>query len=300
MEFRTPTTLDEVYEILNEIFHYYRLTRQEIQEIELPTLILPRLSEETFDVDIWAEAKAQLAGKQEREKLERRTTLKEKIDMLQGQLKSVDARYQEVKNVVLDEFVSNRNELYDFARKAGIHQSNILTDALQKLSEKKEQKLADIEKEKSNQTYDWIAQLEVLRKEYDNVDSYFEHMFGNEIISKMKELTFTLKGKNLEIEKYNNSQLEKELRFNATMDKARAELKLKMMQAAEEPLTRDQLIEMGYYKDVMKCVTSYFDTLPVVEAYELINTQPQLAIYLDDYYQSVLYLYQMRVSKSYA
>ena len=295
MQFRTPTTLEEVYDILKEIFHYYRLNRQIVEEVELPTLSLPRLSETYFDIDIWQEAKSDLAGKQEREKLERRTTLKEKLDLVKNKIKTIDARFQVIREAVLDGYRKDKEELIEFARKAGIHQSNILADNLVKLNDAKEEKLAKIESDKSAQLYDWLAESEALQTQYESVENHFKYMFDNEITSKSRELTVWLKEKKLQIDKYNNDLYEKEQRFNASMEKSRAELKIKLLQAAEEPLTKDQLIEMGYYKDVIACITSYFDTLPPTEAFALFNSEPNLAIYLEDYYHGILYMYQLRI-----
>ena len=56
--------------------------------------------------------------------------------------------------------------------------------------------------------------------------------------------------------------------------------------------TKDQLVDMGYYEDVIRCVCGYYDTLQPSVAYRDILDEGKLAIYLDDYYESIIYLYK--------
>ena len=59
---------------------------------------------------------------------------------------------------------------------------------------------------------------------------------------------------------------------------------------------KEQLVEMGYYADVVKCVMAYYNTLSPLDAYRDLSSEQQVIIYLDDYYSSVLYNYQMRAT----
>ena len=51
---------------------------------------------------------------------------------------------------------------------------------------------------------------------------------------------------------------------------------------------------MGYYADVIDCVCAYYDTLPVLTAYQDLASENKLAIYLDDFYQDIVYMYKSR------
>ena len=51
---------------------------------------------------------------------------------------------------------------------------------------------------------------------------------------------------------------------------------------------------MGYYEDIMRCVCGYYDILTAVNAYQDILNEQKLSIYLDDYYESLVYMYKMR------
>ena len=58
--------------------------------------------------------------------------------------------------------------------------------------------------------------------------------------------------------------------------------------------TKDQLVEMGYYKDVITCVSGYYDRLSALSAYQDITNETGLITYLDDFYESVVYMYRVR------
>ena len=64
------------------------------------------------------------------------------------------------------------------------------------------------------------------------------------------------------------------------------------MNIASNFFTKDQLVEMGYYKDAIDCVCAYFDTLNPVTAFQQIAHDTKVAIYLDDYYSNVVYMYK--------
>ena len=49
---------------------------------------------------------------------------------------------------------------------------------------------------------------------------------------------------------------------------------------------------MGYYQDVIDCVCAYYDTLSAVAAYQGIAHDTRAAIYLEDYYANVVYMYR--------
>ena len=97
----------------------------------------------------------------------------------------------------------------------------------------------------------------------------------------------------MEVFKYNNGLDEKEQRYLNTIKQTKASLKLRYMDISTGEFTKDQLVEMGYYADVVKCVCGYFDRLDPYTAFQDIASEKKLAIYLDDYYQNVIYTYNL-------
>ena len=96
--------------------------------------------------------------------------------------------------------------------------------------------------------------------------------------------------------KYNNSLEEKEQRYLNSIKESKASLRLRFLYISAGEYTKDQLVEMGYYTDVIRCVRGYYDTLPAVDAYRDMVAEHKLAIYLDDYYQNVVYAYKLNAN----
>ena len=97
-----------------------------------------------------------------------------------------------------------------------------------------------------------------------------------------------------EVFKYNNGILEKETRYRNTIKQAEATLKLQFLEISMGEYTKDQLVDMGYYQDVIDCVTSYYDKFSAAEAFQKITDEKKLAVYLDDMYAEVIYAYRSK------
>ena len=50
---------------------------------------------------------------------------------------------------------------------------------------------------------------------------------------------------------------------------------------------------MGYYADIIRCICGYFDTLAPSTAYDLFRSENKVAVYLEEYYQQILYMYKI-------
>ena len=77
------------------------------------------------------------------------------------------------------------------------------------------------------------------------------------------------------------------------MKETKASLYLRFLDISSGEYTKDQLVEMGYYTDVIRCIRGYYDTLPVEDAYRDMFAEDKLAIYLEDYYQEIMYIYKL-------
>ena len=94
--------------------------------------------------------------------------------------------------------------------------------------------------------------------------------------------------------KYNNSLDEKEQRSKNAIAQSNATLQLKYLEINSNNLSKDQLIEMGYYKDVIDCVCAYYDRLSALDAWRAISNEPKVAVYLEEYYTQIVSMYQLR------
>ena len=139
-----------------------------------------------------------------------------------------------------------------------------------------------------------LAEIETLSVAIDNADTYFESLFAKQLETKIQELKDEREEYRREVFKYNNSVNEKEVRYTNTIAQVSANLELKYVQIKANELSKDELIEMGYYEEVVLCVANYFDKMPPADAYSQLLSQKKLKIYLDGYYQDVMYRYKLR------
>ena len=83
-----------------------------------------------------------------------------------------------------------------------------------------------------------------------------------------------------------------EQRYSNSIKETKASLYIRFLDVSSGEYTKDQLVEMGYYTDVIRCVSGYYDTLPADTAFRDMNAEGDLMIYLDDYYDQMLYAYR--------
>ena len=81
MTFDTPTTKNEMYEILQEIFYYYRIRREADTGVSLSELELERLSYTPMtELEITAKAQALVKSGQEEKVLNYKRKLSDEIE----------------------------------------------------------------------------------------------------------------------------------------------------------------------------------------------------------------------------
>ena len=117
-------------------------------------------------------------------------------------------------------------------------------------------------------------------------------MFSYEVAAEKDRLKAEEEKLKREIFKYNNGLDEKEQRAANSKLSTERSLELKRIDISVNAFTKDQLVEMGYYTDAINCVCAYFDTLSALTAYQQIAHDTKVAIYLDDYYSNVVYMYK--------
>ena len=67
---------------------------------------------------------------------------------------------------------------------------------------------------------------------------------------------------------------------------------LKYIEIRSEPFTKEELVEIGYYADVMGLVHAYYSTKDRADRYNAFCDCPELVIYLEDFYDNVLGYYK--------
>ena len=101
-----------------------------------------------------------------------------------------------------------------------------------------------------------------------------------------------------EVLKYNNQAEEKEVKYSNSLLQSVAKLKLEFIQAAAQGYGEDQLVAMGYYKDVVAAVLGYYESLEPAAASADFNAERDLIIYLGSYYNNVSFYLSQRAAQT--
>ena len=295
MEFNLPTTKSQMYTILNDLFYYYRVRREGFEEVNLQELVLERLSYTPItDSEIFVKAGPMLAPEQRREFLEYTNSLVKQITEIDEKIGLAESNAQSEIDSVTELYNQSIEKVENQALKAGLINSSVVVDKTAVFEDSKNAKIAVINAKKNALISELNATKTALNNQLSSAESDYNVIFQADIEKKVSELKDERANLSMEVFKYNNGLDEKEQRYANSIKQTKASLQLRFLDIRAGEFTKDELVEMGYYEDVMKCVCGYYDTLSATAAYQDISNESKLAIYLDDYYPNIIYLYKSR------
>lgn len=297
MEFNLPTTKEQMYTILNDLFYYYRIRRETYEDVDLEELFLPRLEQVVInESDLWEQAELELSGKHKREIQDYKQALNTQIAGLDDQIELCIQSATNQIDKVEELFAQSIEKIQKQVANAGAANSTIAIEKTALLEQSKNQEILRIEAEKDKKLEVLRSEKSVAESKLSNSDTYFTIIHNGEIDAKCEELKRDMQKIQREIIKYNNSLDEKEQRYLNTIKETKASLRLRFLDISSGEFTHDQLVEMGYYTDVIRCVSGYYDTLSAVDAFYDISSEKKLAIYLEDYFQDIVYVYRLKAN----
>ena len=293
MTFDNPTTKEEMYEILKEIFNYYRLRRPEHDQVVLNSLELGKIEFTPLtDEQITAKAETLLYAGHKREKTEEKNKLEDEIAKINEKIAALEAEAEEGIAEAEKKYGETIKWLNEDSANKGLLYSTVISDkiieARKELSEKKGKINAELLKEKAILN----ASLDALNDRLDSLDTYYADIHAKEIEAKCAELKDEQDKTAMEVFRYNNGITEKEQRYENTLIQSQITLELRYLDLSSKEYTKSQLVDMGYYRDAVDCVCAYYDTLPAADAYNDIKNETGLIIYLEDYYENVIFMYK--------
>lgn len=294
MEFNLPTTKEEMYRILNDLFYHYRIMREEYKEIALEELQLQRLeyTPET-DEELMEKAEKIVAADKAREKAEYIEKLNAEITEITTKITLTQENTQNEIQAVKDSCQQSIDALYKEGAREGAYYTSLINYNSTKLQDSRNATIYKINSESNATVAELTAKKQVVEQKLSNVDAYFEQIHAFDTERKIIELKEKRLATIMEVFKYNNGLDEKEQRYKNTIEQNKASLRLRFLDIRSGQFTKDQLVEMGYYEDVVRCVCGYFDRLDPYTAFQDIASEKKLAIYLDDFYQNVVYTYSL-------
>ncbi|MBQ9485407.1 MAG: hypothetical protein IJU83_01060 [Clostridia bacterium] len=295
MTFPTPTSKENMYSILQDIFYYYRIQREADTGVNLAPLVLQRMTYTDMTAqELRAKAEKNVQAAQQKKLSEYKKALSDEIFELNQKVNSYTALSVSAKQATRAAYAETRRKAERDATKRGIAQSSAVIDRLTYIDTEMTAALTAIDQDYGEKTA--AAQAKIARLNYDlsEAENFFGTTFDCEVIAEEVRLKDEEDKLKREIFKYNNGLDEKELRHANGVITTTRSLELRYMNVASNFFTKDQLVEMGYYRDAISCVTAYYNTLESLAAYRDISADTKVPVYLDDYYPNILYMYRTR------
>ena len=295
MEFVIPSNREDMFTILEDLFHFYRISRPVYSGVELKELELPRLEfNKSTEKELEDRAELLVKPAQEREVIERKNTINQEISRLTLKRKSIEEEYATIIEKTETLYEESKKKLEQQAFKNGLVASGMLIEKIAMLEVEKNDKIIALEQELTTEISNIDVNLEIQNKLLSESAAYFFSVHDSDVEKKMEELRLDEEKIQREVFKYNNGLEEKKQRYKNTIAQINANLELKFLSISTGEYTKDQLVDMGYYNDVMRCVCGYYNTLPALTAYQDVSNDTRLPIFLDHYYENILYMYQAK------
>lgn len=293
MTFDTPTTKNEMYEILQEIFYYYRIRREADTGVTLNDLELDRMTYTPMsDAEITTKAQTALQSAQAEKVLNYKKKISDEIAELTAKVATYGTQKTAAENAARSSYAAATSKAEREATKRGIASSSAVIDRIADLQTALAAEITAIDADYDEKIATTQARITRLQTDLAGADTYYSQVFSYEVLAEKDKIKDDEEKLQREIFKYNNGLDEKEQRAANSIISTTRSLELRYMNISSSFFTKDQLVEMGYYEDAINCVCAYFDTLSAATAYQQIAHDTKVAIYLDDYYANVVYMYK--------
>ena len=295
MQFNLPTNKEQMYVILNDLFYYYRIKREGYEPVEQQGLNLEKMEYEIpSDEQLEATARILLAAQDEREVL----ALKKQIELervkVQEKIVQIEQRHQTSVDQSRTLYQESLEKLRAQAINNGLINSSAYLDKLTSLEGQMNGKIIELTEKKEEELAELNAQLSALNAQLEECENYYSSVHEKQVDAKVVELKEEAEKIYREVFKYNNGIEEKVQRYANTIMRSNMNLYLTYLEISSGEFTKDQLVQMGYYDDVIKCVCGYYDTIDALSAYQDICNDKKLPVYLDDYYANLCHMYGLR------
>ena len=297
MQYQTPTSKSELITTLKEIYHFYRIQRIEAPEVNLIALELPELAfDEKSEEELIEQAQTLISASHQREKNKSVEEINEKLASLEILIASANQTTQTLIEKITELYTASQEKIREEGTIKGFATSNAVLDKISQLEEEKNQKITEAIEKNQQQIATYESQKAELTVRLTTIDEYFSSLFDKEVQAKVLELNEAQLKYRDEINKYNNTVTEKNLNSKNNILKAQASLDLRYKEIIIPDPSKDTLVSLGYYDDVIGCINSYYSTINAVDAYRDLLNDETLMICLDHYYQDLLYAYKLRAN----
>ena len=173
MEFNLPTTKEEMYATLTDIFHYYRYEKSNFELIEQLSLKLDKMEYTVPDAEtLRVRAETLLDAEEEKEILALKKEINEKIAKIQSQIDSTTQNYKKLEEDAKALFEESQTKLKAQATKNGLINSSAYLDKLTSLEKDKNEKIINLSTERDNVLSEYNSALVMLNESLSNAETF--------------------------------------------------------------------------------------------------------------------------------
>lgn len=295
MTFNTPASEEEMLSTLAEIYKYYRLKAPVWDNVSLVPLHFDRLVfKELTSEQLTEKARTSLYHEYLKELLDIKDGYAVKINSAKAEIVSLKQSLNEKIEQINSDFKTSEEQVVKEANKRGLAKSGITLNGLAQAENEKNELINKTENQTQNKINALNSQISAWENTVSGLEEKYAEVFENKVKSKAQDLQDEQDKIKREVFTYNNTLEEKEQKSENSVRQAKANLELKYIEINYSSYSKEQLVEMGYYKDVIKCVTDYYDSLEATAAYRQILDESKLVLYLEDYYPDIVYLYRTK------
>lgn len=297
MNYPKPTTSTELYAQLDEIYTLYRIRRGLPEEPEFGSLNISKINYvPPTDEELTAKATLLLKGKHARETFERKSKLQSEIDALTLKIFNVNEEKESQTEKIEQSFAEDEKRYRKNSALNGTALSETVTYKLSELIAERDKKISSINEKYSERIAELNALKEAKQTEKEGVEEEYASLHTAEIVSKTEELKKEREEKSAEVDKYNKSVDEKIKKYENYVEEKKSDLKIKYLTIRTIPYSKEELVNIGYYKLCIGRIKEYYSDMTYKEAYNDIKSQSSLCLYLDDFYTSVVYYYRVNAT----
>lgn len=296
MEFTLPRTKSEMYSTLKSIYAHYRLNAVVYTDAQKEPLNLAKMTMNVLsNAQLLLKAETLVKPSVIREKQERKDKLNESLEKLSLKQDKLEEDYKKIYDNVEKDYEKIKESIKKEAIKKGLTYSSLTTEKMYEAESEKANLIAKYQSEKATKQSEINVEISTVQSEISSLDAFYSDLLNKDISKKFEELNDEQEKTKREIFKYNNSIESSIVRYRNTNLMASAELELKYLEVRAKGFSKEALVDMGYYADVIDCICGYYDTLHNdVTAFNEIKKETELMVYLDEFYSDVLLIYKVR------
>ncbi len=295
MNFTIPSTKAQMYTTLKSIYNFYRLNSTAYTGEQRSDLVLGRLSFTPLsNTSLMSKAENIVLPKIERERQKAKLEIEKQIATLRENIVELNKKYLEVNKKLNEDFIAIKEKLKEEASKKGLSYSSLTTEKMFQAEKDKNEKELEIQLEQNEKTTEINSKITALNNKISGIDDFYDDLLVMDKNAKFLELQDEQDKTKREIDEFNFLQAEKETKYHNSNLSSDANLELKFLEIQSKGLSKEALVDAGYYADVVSCITGYYNTLSAVNAFNDIKGETGLIMYLEDFYQDLVYNYKIR------